>query len=295
MKVIYQHLPQVRTGTAIARPGTNTAIRAPQSTSSSSSAAASSAASAVAVSQLTAFQENVPNANMTIAQLCNGSYFKKYVGKRDRTAEAETTSKSKAKKANTATNAPNSSGTIRATAIGAGDPNASTGPRVEIINGKIVIKESSLVLNNVATAVEDDYEEVVESVHATATYSSFLKRRPSSSWGVEETRQFYAALRQTGLQFTMLQAFFPGRTRQQLKKKYLKEQQTHPELIELAINSAQPLDLTPFEAQLGDLAAPVDTVAPNNNIATIPISTLSTSIPPPAEASEELDSDIIEV
>jgi hypothetical protein len=36
-----------------------------------------------------------------------------------------------------------------------------------------------------------DYEEVEEGNHATATYSSFLKKRHSFAWGIEETRQFY--------------------------------------------------------------------------------------------------------
>jgi hypothetical protein len=71
------------------------------------------------------------------------------------------------------------------------EPIITGGPRVEIVNGKIVVKESSLVVNQDSTFADGDYEEVVEGTHATATYSSFTKRRPAKQWGIEETRLFY--------------------------------------------------------------------------------------------------------
>ena len=190
-----------------------------------------------------------------MSQLCAGSFYKKHIGKRkvDSTSgDLEPTNKQKSKRQITSS-ASTSQQVPSATSnkVNTADNNASTGPRVEIINGRIVVKESSLLLNNASTAVEDDYEEVVEGVHATATYSSFLKRRPSPSWGLEETRLFYTALRQCGLEFTMMQAFFPGRTRLQLKRKFMREEQSHPDLIKLALETTLPLDLSPFEATLG--------------------------------------------
>jgi len=127
---------------------------------------------------------------------------------------------------------------------------APAGPQVEIINGKIVIRESSLVVNNDPTG-DEEYEEVTEGIHATATYSSFLKRRKSIVWGFEETRIFYNCLRQCGTEFSMMQAFFPGRTRKQLKKKFYREEKEHPELVKQALYTSLPLEMTPFEAQLG--------------------------------------------
>ncbi len=94
-------------------------------------------------------------------------------------------------------------------------------PQVEFVNGKIVVKESSLVVQDQSYA-DGEYEEVAEGSHATATYFSFLKRRKSAAWGLEETRLFYAALRQCGTEFSLMQTLFPGRTRKQLKKKYMR-------------------------------------------------------------------------
>ena len=49
----------------------------------------------------------------------------------------------------------------------------------------------SQLLSQDSNVLDGEYEEVVEGNHATATYSSFLKRRHSQAWGIEETRLFY--------------------------------------------------------------------------------------------------------
>ena len=46
------------------------------------------------------------------------------------------------------------------------------------------------------------------------------KRPRVARWCPEETRAFYSALRFTGLDFTLMEAYFPGRDRKQLKAKY---------------------------------------------------------------------------
>jgi hypothetical protein len=72
------------------------------------------------------------------------------------------------------------------------------GPRVEVINGKIVVMESSLEISQESGLLDGDYEEVVEGTHATAKYSSFTRRRYSQPWGIEETRRFYQVGREYG-------------------------------------------------------------------------------------------------
>lgn len=83
-----------------------------------------------------------------------------------------------------------------------------------------------------------DYEEVEEGVHATARYSSFRRSNRGGMWGIEETRRFYEVysihfilfcahilrqcLRQCGTDFSLMMPFFPKRTRQQLKKKFIR-------------------------------------------------------------------------
>ena len=124
---------------------------------------------------------------------------------------------------------------------------ANNGPAVEIINGEIVIQQSSITISNRKTMkeIDDEYlqEEgdlVVEDVTngvIQATYRSFLKETPKTQhWTPTETHQFYNVLRQCGTDFSMMTSFFPDRTRKQLKKKYLQESRKHPRLIDLAMN-----------------------------------------------------------
>ena len=127
------------------------------------------------------------------------------------------------------------------------DTNVASGPMVEIVNGKIVVKQSSLVATNTRSGtIYDDYEEVVEDNFPTATYRSFAASTHSPVWTIEATRLFYKALRQCGTDFTMMQAYFPTRSRKQLKLKYFREERLHPDLITHICNTSVPLDLNPF-------------------------------------------------
>jgi transcription factor TFIIIB component B'' len=128
-----------------------------------------------------------------------------------------------------------------------------SGPLVEVINGEIVIKQSSLILGNRRPTTEEVDREldenivVEESTGITATYNSFTKRQKTQHWSVQDTRRFFSALRQCGTDFTTMETIFnaPGdadpvqvqyRTRKQLKSKYLIESRKHPQLIDMAMN-----------------------------------------------------------
>lgn len=88
---------------------------------------------------------------------------------------------------------------------------------------------------------ELDYEEVHEGSHATARYSSFSNKSKPMKWGIEETRRFYELLQQVGTDFSLMETFFPGRNRRQLKLKFFREEKSHPELVKKALESQSPL------------------------------------------------------
>lgn len=134
-----------------------------------------------------------------------------------------------------------------------------SGPLVEIINGEIVIQESSIIVGGRRTTEEVDRElegGIVEEENTalTATYTSFTKREKVKRWTVEETKKFYLVLRQCGTDFSTMESFFNGtdggnkRSRKELKCKYNRENKKHPELIDMAMNpKAQlPYDLNVF-------------------------------------------------
>lgn len=53
-----------------------------------------------------------------------------------------------------------------------------------LLHKQVVANQDSLI-------VEGEYEEIEEGIHASSRYSSFLNKKKSKSWSIEETRQFY--------------------------------------------------------------------------------------------------------
>ena len=126
------------------------------------------------------------------------------------------------------------------------DNGGSSGPVVQIIDGEIVLQESSMVLHGDAkppTEEDEDYQVVEEEDQLGgigSSYTSFSKagRRPQH-WSVDETRIFYEALRQVGTDFYSMEAFFTSTTKRKhktLKHKFKKECVNNPKLIEAALN-----------------------------------------------------------
>ena len=128
-----------------------------------------------------------------------------------------------------------------------------TAPEFELEGDKIVFKEGTTAAQD-AMPEEEEYEEVGDGAHHNATYFSFLRRRKSHRWGLEETRSFYKALRQVGTEFSLMQSLFPGRTRKQLKAKFQKEERAHPELVKRALDVSVPLDTSAYDVQYESLA-----------------------------------------
>ncbi|KAG7360287.1 Myb-like DNA-binding protein [Nitzschia inconspicua] len=143
-------------------------------------------------------------------------------------------------------------------------------PVVQIIDGEIVLQESSLMLPTRRTVqeVEEEFqdnvvEEDAQMAIVQASYTSFLTKgdaaanggmRGPQHWSLEETHKFYMALRQLGTDFGSMEALFDGkRTRRQLKQKYRKELAKTPNLVqELALNPKYKtdLDLSAFDVEV---------------------------------------------
>lgn len=135
-----------------------------------------------------------------------------------------------------------------------------SGPLVEIIDGEIVIKQSSVIVVGGRQSTEEVDKELAadgavveeDSYTLTATYNSFTNRMKTQHWKLDDTRLFYSALRQCGTDFSTMELMYEGfdepKTRKQLKSKYKRECKKNPKLIDMAMNpSAQiPLDLSVF-------------------------------------------------
>ena len=98
-------------------------------------------------------------------------------------------------------------------------PTATMAPQVDFVDGRIVIRESSLVVGAEPTALLEEGEALRPASYSSYRVTSVLS---SAKWGVEETRTFYDALRQVGQDYSLMQSFLPGRTRKQLKMKFFR-------------------------------------------------------------------------
>jgi len=141
-------------------------------------------------------------------------------------------------------------------------------PSVQIIDGEIVLQESSVMFpaRRTVQEVEEEFQDnVVEEDEqlnlVQASYTSFItkgdhgKTRKKGSWTIKETELFYVALRQLGTDFGSMEALFfeNKRTRRQLKNKYRKELIKNPHLVEeLALNPkySVALDMTAFNLEV---------------------------------------------
>jgi transcription factor TFIIIB component B'' len=125
-----------------------------------------------------------------------------------------------------------------AAAAAAANKLAVMAPQVQVIDGNIVINPQSLTVN--AAAEKDvgmtEFKRVEESGSRlnSATYSN---RAKAEKWSKEDTELFYRAMTQFGTDFSLIARLFPGRSRRQVKRKYLIEDRADPRRVEQAIKS----------------------------------------------------------
>ena len=109
-------------------------------------------------------------------------------------------------------------------------------PEFQLVNGEIVIVESSLRLDrhaNAQAAREAEPVTVVEESALThkSNSHSFMKREKRHNWNEEMTDLFYDGLRMFGTDFNMISKMFPGRSRASIKLKFTKEEKNDEERI----------------------------------------------------------------
>ncbi|KAL7912918.1 hypothetical protein GGI35DRAFT_441460 [Trichoderma velutinum] len=117
----------------------------------------------------------------------------------------------------------------------------ASGPQFRIVDGQIIIDQSSLVMDRHAraAATRGDMETVEENDFTRLiTSSSFMntsKLKGPNIWTDEETELFYRGLRMFGTEFEMISHMFPNKQRRHVKLKYNREERHCPHLINAAL------------------------------------------------------------
>ena len=115
--------------------------------------------------------------------------------------------------------------------------------KIIMVNGKMVMEKPDVGLINkkyneehyknispMETILVNNEEKVVNSL-------SFIDIKPTKKWTEEENKLFYKALELFGLDFSMIEIVLKKRTREEIKRKFLKEKKENYNEIEKAINS----------------------------------------------------------
>ncbi|KAK9665113.1 hypothetical protein RND81_14G091300 [Saponaria officinalis] len=68
-------------------------------------------------------------------------------------------------------------------------------------------------------------------------YSTHRKKQPRAKWSKKDTEMFYQGIRQFGTALSMIQQLFPGRTLEQIRSKYKKEQKQNPMMMHDALTN----------------------------------------------------------
>lgn len=126
-------------------------------------------------------------------------------------------------------------------------PSTFVAPQVTVVDGKIMVDESSLLI----ARQETDYQNytVIEETGRHVTSSSFMKAQPRDRWRDSETERFYILLSMLGTDFGVISKFLPGKNRQQVKNKFKKEEKSNPHRIAEALRHRRPLDMEILESE----------------------------------------------
>ncbi|CAG8174740.1 unnamed protein product [Penicillium olsonii] len=109
-----------------------------------------------------------------------------------------------------------------------------SGPKMRVVNGEIVLDNTSLQVDRHADAAREagELEDVEESSFTRKiNQATYGKRSKTETWDETMTDLFYRGLRMFGTDFMVISKMFPGRSRRQIKLKFNNEERRDPQRI----------------------------------------------------------------
>ncbi|KWU47432.1 hypothetical protein RHOSPDRAFT_30857 [Rhodotorula sp. JG-1b] len=133
-------------------------------------------------------------------------------------------------------------------------------PQMRIVDGQLVLDESSLQVERGGNTQQIINREVVEesAQDRFVNSSTYSKRKGGARWSKEETEMFYDAISQFYTNFEMIALLFPHRTRHEIRRKFNREDKLNPKLITAALARRKRVDIEAIAKITGaDLSGPV--------------------------------------
>lgn len=126
-------------------------------------------------------------------------------------------------------------------------------PQIRIgANGQIELDEQYTIAetNGTKRSLEDIVTSPLIYDDGNTSYGVCKKRSCSKSWSTSETLCFYKALSRVGADFSIMSSILKGRTRNDLKLKFKKEEKNNLSLVNKVLSNPQNFDLLKLEEEL---------------------------------------------
>ncbi|KFY18208.1 hypothetical protein V492_00074 [Pseudogymnoascus sp. VKM F-4246] len=204
--------------------------------------------------------QEIDHSTIKMADLCKDLKIGKKFSKHDEIKQRDIDRKAKAKLRRENPELVGASDDERPTATTRSDTETplqttSVGPRMRLVDGQIVIDESSLNLDrHKLAAANAGVMEIIEENEFTriTTSGTFMKREKNIFWDLEAEEKFYVGLRMFGTDFEMISKMFPDRNRRQIKLKFNKEERLYPSKINSALLGEKvPIDFDEYKSHTG--------------------------------------------
>jgi transcription factor TFIIIB component B'' len=142
-------------------------------------------------------------------------------------------------------------------AAAAARPLTDGAPQFQIIDGQIVVNQSTRQFDRHAAAAREagDLEEEIEDdfTHHTTSNTYMKRQQKPNHWTAIETETFYRGLRMFGTDFALLCKMFPGKNRRHVKLKFNREERAHPAKVNAALVGVKTvgIDLDEYKSHTG--------------------------------------------
>lgn len=122
----------------------------------------------------------------------------------------------------------------------------SDAPQIRLIDGRIALDEESLVTSRQSEQID---RERVEETQKRITSASFRKKTiPRDRWSAQEEKLLYEGLSVWGTDFGIISQYLKGKTREQIKNKFKKEEKIYPFKIRDALSERKSFDGSIFHS-----------------------------------------------
>jgi hypothetical protein len=116
-------------------------------------------------------------------------------------------------------------------------------------DGRIIVDSATQVIPQTQEP-ESGPRTVVDGSRTHITSATYAKRPRSERWSAEEVELLYEAIEYCGTDFSMIEVYFPTRTRAHVKARFKKEEKEQPTRIAAAIKARKKIDIEEFKRLL---------------------------------------------